>query len=150
MIIRSIADILADRTLCAVAPHVSLRAACQALDEADVGALAVMEDGNLLGIISERDVIRRAICKGRAMDDTTVADIMTRNPCTVTADDSLANAMGTMVDGGFRHLPVTLNGAVYGMLSMRDIPTEYRLMFERYCEAQQGPQLMEGGAARTN
>lgn len=93
-----------------------------------------MEKDHLVGILCERDVLRRVICEGRRADDTRVREVMTRNPRTISAGQSLAAAMAEMIDGGFRHLPVTRDGRVVGMLSMRDIPTQYRLMFERFAE----------------
>jgi len=59
---------------------------------------------------------------------------MTPDPRTVDIGATLPDAQAMMAEGGFRHLPVTENGAPMGMLSFRDIPTEYRLMFERYEE----------------
>lgn len=134
MIIRSIEAILAGRDFHTTRPTETVRAACLQLDAADVGALAVMSEGRLVGILSERDVIRKCLARGRRTDDTTVADIMTPDPVTIDAAAPLADAMGAMVTGGFRHLPVLRGGAAVGMLSMRDIPTEYRLMFERFQE----------------
>lgn len=134
MIIRSIETILAGRAFHTTSPDKTVRAACLQLDAANVGALAVVAEGQLLGVLSERDVIRKCLAHGRRTDDTTVADIMTPDPVTIDASAPLAEAMGAMVTGGFRHLPVMRNGAVVGMLSMRDIPTEYRLMFERFRE----------------
>ncbi len=69
-----------------------------------------------------------------ATETTHVQEIMTGNPQTVETSVSLSDAMRTMLRGRFRHLPVTDGGAVVAMLSMRDIPTEYRLMVERYEE----------------
>lgn len=134
MIIRSIGEVVGGRTLASVAPEDSVRAACDVLAKADVGAVAVMHDGNLVGILSERDVIRRCICKGRPTAETRVEEIMTAKPVTVEKTTSLSDAMRGMLAGKFRHLPVTEAGRVIAMLSMRDIPTEYRLMVERFEE----------------
>lgn len=134
MIIRSIEAILKGRDFHTTTPDKTARGACLQLNAADVGALAVMSEGKLVGVLSERDVIRKCLAMGRRTDDTTVGDIMTPDPVTIDAAAPLATAMGAMVSGGFRHLPVMRNGAAVGMLSMRDIPTEYRLMFERFQE----------------
>lgn len=140
MIIRSIEAILAGRAFHTISPDQTVRAACLKLDAADVGALAVLADGALAGVLSERDVIRKCLAMGRRTDDTTVMDIMTPDPVTIDAAAPLADAMGKMITGGFRHLPVTRRGAPVGMLSMRDIPTEYRLMFERFQEYTETPE----------
>lgn len=139
MIIRSIKQIIDGRPIHTIPPAATARDACMALKAADVGALAVMESDRLVGILSERDVIRKCIAGGRRTDETRVADIMTPSPVTVRSDTKVADAMEAMVTGGFRHLPVVDDGRVVGMLSMRDIPTEYRLMFERFSEYIQGP-----------
>jgi len=138
MIIRSIKQIIDGRPLHAVAPDATARDACAALKAADVGALTVMEGDRLVGILSERDVIRKCIAGGRRTDETRVAEIMTPDPVTVQSDTKVADAMEAMVTGGFRHLPGMEGDRVAGMLSMRDIPTEYRLMFERFTEYMQG------------
>ncbi|PWR01313.1 signal transduction protein [Meridianimarinicoccus roseus] len=146
MIIRSIEAILSDRPFHTITPDRSVRDACLQMAEADVGALAVMAQGRLVGILSERDVIRKCLASGRRTDETRVAEIMTADPVTIDAAAPLADAMGAMVTGGFRHLPVTRSGAAVGMLSMRDIPTEYRLMFERFREYA-GPAAAVGAGA---
>lgn len=137
MIIRTIRQIIGDRDAHTILPDLTLRQACGQLAEFDVGALPVMQNGTLLGILSERDVIRRAIVAGMRMDETLVSEVMTADPKCIDADDSLADAMEMMIKGKFRHLPVLENGAVLGVLSMREIPTEYRLMYERYLEYQE-------------
>lgn len=139
MIIRTISEILNGRKLHHVTPDTTAREACAALADADVGALAVLQNGVLIGVLSERDVIRKCVAGGKRTDDTRVSDIMTTNPVTVGAGARLADALAAMVKGHFRHLPVMENGTVVGMLSMRDIPTEYRLMFERFTEYQESP-----------
>lgn len=134
MIIRSIREVIAGRKLSCVAPDLTVRAACRLLVDADAGALAVMEDGRLVGMLCEHDVIRKCVASGRRADETRVAEIMTPDPVTIRAEAPLADALELMTGRGFRHLPVTEAGQVVGMLSMRDIPTEYRLMAERFAE----------------
>lgn len=138
MIIQSISQILGDRPLWSTEPEATVRDACVALHKANVGALAVIADGRLVGILSERDVIKKCVALGLRTDETSVADIMTADPVTVDPEAKLADALKAMLDGAFRHLPVVHAGQVKGMLSMRDIPTEYRMMFERYTEYRDG------------
>jgi CBS domain-containing protein len=87
----------------------------------NVGALAVMDGGRLVGVFSERDVIRKCICRKRRTDETMVQDIMTAEPSTIGIDGSLAEALSFMTDTGFRHLPVLDADETAGHLSMRDI-----------------------------
>ena len=86
-----------------------------------VGALLVMNQGLLLGIISERDYARKVILKNRSSHDTPVADIMTPSPVTVSSDDTVRHCMELMTQRRFRHLPVVDSGRVVGMLSIGDL-----------------------------
>jgi CBS domain-containing protein len=104
-----------------------------------VGALLVMNQGSLLGIISERDYARKVILKNRSSHDTPVGDIMTPSPVSVTPEDTVHHCMQLMTDGRFRHLPVVKGGRVAGMLSIGDLvkaviqeQTEHIQQLERY------------------
>ena len=140
MIITSIRQIVEGREPATVPPAISVREACHVLTRHTIGAGAVVEDDRLVGILSERDVMRKCIGGNRRTDETPVAEIMTTEPVTIDADASLADAFHIMNKGRFRHLPVTDHGRLVSMLSIRDIPTEYRLMYERYVESL-GPKL---------
>jgi CBS domain-containing protein len=104
-----------------------------------VGALLVMNEGTLLGIISERDYARKVILKNRSSHDTPVGDIMSAPAVTVTPDDTVHHCMQLMTEGRFRHLPVVKSGRVVGMLSIGDLvkaviqeQTEHIEQLERY------------------
>ncbi|HEY2679142.1 MAG TPA: CBS domain-containing protein [Steroidobacteraceae bacterium] len=104
-----------------------------------VGALLVMNEGVLLGIISERDYARKVILKNRSSHDTPVGDIMTSPAVTVTPDETVHHCMQLMTEGRFRHLPVVKSGRVVGMLSIGDLvkaviqeQTEHIEQLERY------------------
>lgn len=135
MILKSIAATLEGRALLTITPQDTVRAACGALCEHGIGALAVVEGERLVGILSERDVIRRCLCADRDPRETRVSEIMTADPLTITEDRSLGDALTLMKRGGFRHIPVVRDGAAVGMVSIRDIPLDYRLMRERFDEA---------------
>lgn len=132
MIIRTVAQAVSERPLVSVAPGASVSDACALLDRENVGALGVTDDTGLIGVLSERDVIRRVIVAKRPLDTTCVGEVMTPDPQTVGRESSLVIAMDLMLRGGFRHLPIVDDGQVYGMLSMRDIPGQYRVLYERY------------------
>ena len=91
----------------------------QRMVERDVGAVLVLEGQRLVGILTERDVLR-AVARGLD-DSSTVADWMTRDPDTLEADESTRHAATLMIHGGFRHLPVMEGDEVVGMLSIRDL-----------------------------
>lgn len=113
---------------------VSVREACKVMSELDQGALVVFDNEKLVGIVSERDVIRRCVCADRHTGETEVAAIMTRTPVTVEAGSSLANALEVMQSGGFHHVPVMKDGQVIGLLELDDIPEEYHMLLERFKE----------------
>lgn len=139
MILKSIEATLEGRVAISVAPNETIRTACRHLGDHNIGALLVIEGERLVGVLSERDVIRKCICQGRRTDETRVADIMTADPVTIESTASLAEALSLMQAGGFRHLPVLRNGAVAGMLSIRDIPLDYRLMRQRFDDFRAAP-----------
>jgi len=104
-----------------VAPTDSVLRAIEIMATRHVGALLVMSQDGLLGIISERDYTRKVILKNRSSHDTPVGDIMTANPVTVSPDSTVHHCMETMTEGRFRHLPVVDKGRVVGMLSIGDL-----------------------------
>ena len=89
------------------------------MNERRVGAAVVLEGDALLGILTERDVLR-AVGEGR-VDGTNVADWMTRHPETIEPSESTDTAATLMIHGGFRHLPVVEDGKVVGIVSIRDL-----------------------------
>jgi CBS domain-containing protein len=107
------------RDLLSVEPGLSLTEVAKRMVAKDVGAVLVTEGKQLVGILTERDVLR-AVARG-IDDSTTVADWMTRDPETLAPEESTEHAAVLMIHGGFRHLPVTENDEVVGMLSIRDL-----------------------------
>ena len=96
-----------------------LQEVAQRMVKRDVGAVLVMEGRNLVGILTERDVLR-AVAAG-VQDDTVVSDWMTRDPETMSPDDTTQHAAVLMIHGGFRHMPLVEGDEVVGMLSIRDL-----------------------------
>ena len=107
------------RDLLTVAPGDTLTDVAKRMVAKDVGAVIVLDGGELAGILTERDVLR-AVAVG-IDDDTRVADRMTPHPETIEPGESTQHAAVLMIHGGFRHLPVVEQGAVVGMLSIRDL-----------------------------
>lgn len=107
------ADLL---TVDATAPIVAV---AQRMADRNVGAVLVLEDGRLAGIMTERDIMR-AVARG-LRDDTVVSDCMTADPETIAPDDTIEHAAVLMIHGGYRHLPVVDGDAVVGVLSIRDL-----------------------------
>jgi len=104
-----------------VAPEDSVLHAIELMATRHVGALVVMDNDSLIGIISERDYARKVILKSRSSHDTPVSDIMTSPAVSVTPDDTVHHCMELMTEGRFRHLPVLMGGRVMGMLSIGDL-----------------------------
>jgi CBS domain-containing protein len=122
-----------------VAPGDSVLRAIEIMATRHVGALLVMTEGTLLGIISERDYARKVILKNRSSHDTPVSDIMSSPAVSVTPDDTVHHCMQLMTAGRFRHLPVVKTGRVVGMLSIGDLvkaviqeQTQHIEQLERY------------------
>lgn len=134
MIIHSVAEIIGQRKLPQTSPTATVREACTVMEEFNVGSVAVLDEGALVGILCERDVIRKCVCESRHTAETHVHEVMTRDPKVVTLNAGVAEALRIMMDGEFRHLPVVDGAETVGMLSIRDVPTEYRMMLERYEE----------------
>ena len=108
--------------LVTVGPAVSVVTAADLMSQRGVGAVLVLDDdARLCGIFTERDLVTRVIAGRRVPAETTVGQVMTTTVVTVRSHDTAANCMKRMVDGHFRHLPVTdADGRVVGILSQRD------------------------------
>jgi CBS domain-containing protein len=112
-----------------VAAEKTVREAAVILSHHEIGAAPVLAGDRLVGIFTERDLLRRVVAVGRDADAMRVAEAMTPDPRTVSAETSLVNAFALMIEGKFRHLPVVdSDGRVFAMLSIRDIPQEHQLM----------------------
>ena len=98
----------------------SLRQIAEALTVDELGALAVLENDTLVGVVSERDVVRH-VAAGSDLDHTRARDVMSTDPVTVQTDDSLGHAAQLMRDAAVRHLPVLEDDLIAGFLSIRDL-----------------------------
>ena len=107
------------RGLLAVEPGLPLTEVAQRMVARDVGAALVVEGERLVGILTERDVLRAVAGGIRA--ETTAADWMTRDPETMEPDEPIRQAAVLMIHGGFRHMPIVEGERVVGMLSIRDL-----------------------------
>ncbi len=104
-----------------VSPDESVLRAIEIMATRQVGALLVMSDDSLQGVISERDYARKVILKKRSSSDTRVVDIMSSPPITVGPEDTVRHCMELMTEARVRHLPVVKSGRVVGMLSIGDL-----------------------------
>ena len=107
------------RHLLTVEPGERLGEAAKRMVARGVGAVVVLEEGRLAGILTERDILR-AVAEG-LHEEAPVSEWMTRHPETIDGTDETAHAAALMIHGGFRHLPVLEAGAVVGIISIRDL-----------------------------
>jgi len=104
-----------------IAPNAMIYDAIQLMADKNVGALPVVENGKLVGIISERDYTRKVVLKGKSSKDTPVRDIMTHEPITAHSSDSVSECMRVMTDKRVRHLPVMEGTKMIGIVSLGDL-----------------------------
>ncbi|MFY9909145.1 MAG: CBS domain-containing protein [Candidatus Sulfotelmatobacter sp.] len=93
----------------------------RAMVQRDIGAVPVLHSGKLVGIFSERDLMKRVVAEGHDPRRTCLAEVMTRDPLTIGMNEDLEHCMTLMQRYGFRHLPVCHEGQLVGVVSLRDI-----------------------------
>jgi CBS domain-containing protein len=120
MTVRSILNTKGHQIM-SVEPDAMMSAAIKLLGEKKIGAVLVMDQGRLEGILSERDIVRVLGERGAGVLEEPVSSVMTRKVVTCKETDTVAEIMETMTTGKFRHLPVTDNGKVVGLISIGDI-----------------------------
>ena len=104
-----------------VSPGATVYDALQLMAARNVGAVLVLDDGDLAGILSERDYARQVILKGKASRDTPVRDIMTTSVVSVSPDRTIDDCMALMTERRIRHLPVLQSDVLLGVLSIGDV-----------------------------
>ncbi|HEX9569853.1 MAG TPA: CBS domain-containing protein [Rhodospirillales bacterium] len=115
-------DIVKRQTISSLKPENTAHEAATMMLKANIGAVVVLDkQGRLTGIVTERDMTRRVVAKGLDPNKTQLADIMTKNPDTLSPDDSASDALELMQARNYRHLPVVEDGKCVGMVSVRDL-----------------------------
>ena len=114
-----VSDVMAKR-LQTVSPEDTVGEAVAVMAQNRIGSVLIMDGEKLLGIFTERDTVR-ALSQAHDAARHEIVSWMTHNPTTVAPDVDAEDALRTMLDSGFRHLPVVENGKVVGMVSMRDL-----------------------------
>ena len=105
----------------AIGPDAPVIDAIRLMAEKCIGAVLVIQDGRLAGILSERDYARKIVLQGRSSATTPVREIMTSDVVTIGLDETTDRCMQLVTDRRIRHLPVTSNGQVLGVVSIGDL-----------------------------
>ena len=108
----------------AIAPEATVYEALQSMAQHNTGALLVLDGDKMVGILSERDCVRKVDLQGKNVKDTRVSDIMTGEVITVGCDQPLEECMSLMIERNIRHLPVYDGSELVGLLSVRDVLRE--------------------------
>ena len=104
-----------------VSPDACVFDAIKIMADKYVGALMVVSEGNLVGVVSERDYARKVILQGRSSKETQVKEIMTSPAIFVTPEQTVEDSMRIMTDNHIRHLPVVEEGEILGVVSIGDL-----------------------------
>ena len=121
---KSVAEILRskpEQTVHTITPSASVFDAVKLMAEKSIGALLVIEDQKIDGIITERDYARKIVLMGRSSKETPVRDVMTSPVMYVRPDQTNEECMALMTDNRVRHLPVIDNGKLIGLISIGDL-----------------------------
>jgi CBS domain-containing protein len=114
-------DVVKDRKVYSIDVGRTVLEAARFMMEHNIGALPVLRNGELAGIISERDVMNRVVAAGRTPGHTVVSEVMTANPRAVNVDESIEECLFIMREFGFRHLCLVEGKDLKGVISLRDI-----------------------------
>ena len=118
-----------------IAPTATVLQALQSMADLRVGALLVMQDNAIVGILTERDYARKFALMGRSSVSTLVSDVMTQDVMYVQPTQTSEECMALMTENRLRHLPVVEDGAVLGMISIgdlvKDIISEQKFIIEQ-------------------
>ena len=120
-----------DRRVYSVEATRTVLEAARYMMEHNVGAVPVLRNGELAGILSERDIMNRVVAVGRTPGTTAVSEVMTANPRAVPADETIEECLFIMREFGFRHLPIVEGKDVKGLVSLRDVLIHQAAELER-------------------
>jgi len=109
------------RNVYSVISNLTVYEALQVMGEKNIGAILIIDDNNLKGILSERDYARKIVLKDKSSKETFVHEIMESNVFTVKLSDNLEDCMELMSEKRIRHLPVVEDGVVVGIISISDV-----------------------------
>lgn len=106
---------------CTVGPEITVYEAIELMCEKNIAAILITENGNLAGIFTERDYARKVVLKGKSSKLTLVGELMSRNPFTISSENTVEECMSMMNEKMIRHLPVVDDGKLVGVVSVGDL-----------------------------
>ena len=118
---KQIAELIEGHPLILADSSDNVRDVARKMSERNIGAIAVLDSGKLVGIFSERDLMTRVVVPGLDPDDTPVSNVMTKALVAAKPEEEICSALQKMQSLGCRHLPVVDEGNLIGMLSLRDL-----------------------------
>lgn len=118
---RTLRELIKDRKIHSIDANRSVLEAARFMMEHNIGALPVLRNGELAGIVSERDIMNRVVAVGRTPGHTAVSEVMTPKPRAVQVDESIEECLFIMHEFGFRHLPIVEGRELKGLVSLRDL-----------------------------
>jgi len=124
-------DLVKGRKVYAVESTRTVLEAARYMMEHNVGAVPVLRNGELAGILSERDIMNRVVAVGRTPGTTAASEVMTAHPRSVSADESIEECLFIMREFGFRHLPIVDGKELKGLVSLRDVLMHQAAELER-------------------
>src|SRR5215467_5947071 len=124
-------ELVKDRRLFSVDAGRTVLEAARYMMEHNVGAVPVVRSGDLVGILSERDIMNRVVAVGRTPGTTDVSEVMTPSPRAVPADETIEECLFIMREFGFRHLPIVDGKELKGLVSLRDVLMHQAAEIER-------------------
>ena len=128
---KTLRELVKDRRLYSVEATRTVLEAARFMMEHNIGAVPVLRNGELAGILSERDIMNRVVAVGRTPGTTAVSEVMTANPRAVPADESVEECLFIMREFGFRHLPIVDGKELKGLVSLRDVLMQHTADIER-------------------
>ena len=123
MVQKIVPDVIGEQDLLTLPPDAGAREAAKVMGAKRISAILVVENDQLTGIVTERDLAKKVLAGGLDADATKLSEIMTSNPDTLSPEDSPVNALELMSMRGYRHLPVVKGEDLVGMVSIRDLYT---------------------------
>ena len=116
-----IRDLLRNQATISAEAHQNVLEVASLMVEHNIGAVPVLQQGQMIGIFSERDLMVRVVVAGKDPAQTPVSQVMTEDPLTIAPDEPLETCMTLMKRHSFRHLPVCAGRELKGVVSLRDI-----------------------------